>query len=101
MLTLPNIAAYCGYFVGIITFLAILIRPVRNWLFGMKDIWEAERCILRADMLRTYYRHKDENKIRQYEKENFLLEYKAYKRLHGNSFIDDIAVEVRKWEVVT
>ena len=39
--------------------------------------------------------------IRQYEYENFLYEYKAYKALHGNSFIERIAREVAEWEIVT
>lgn len=98
---LSAIAAYCGYFTGIIAFLAVLIKPVREWLFGIKDLREAERCMLRADMLRTYYRHSDEKIIRQYEKENFLLEYKAYKRLKGNSFIDDVEKTIREWDVIT
>ena len=98
---ISEIASYCGYFTGILAFLTILVKPIRDWLFGIKDLREAEKCMLRSDMLRTYYRHKDDDKIRQYEKENFLLEYKAYKRLKGNSFIDDIAAEVRKWEVIT
>jgi len=98
---ISEIASYCGYFTGILAFLTILVKPIRDWLFGIKDLREAEKCMLRSDMLRTYYRHKDDEKIRQYEKENFLLEYKAYKRLKGNSFIDDIAAEVRRWEVIT
>lgn len=98
---ISEIASYCGYFTGILAFLTILVKPIRDWLFGIKDLREAEKCMLRSDMLRTYYRHKDDDKIRQYEKENFLLEYKAYKRLKGNSFIDDIAAEVRRWEVIT
>ena len=98
---ISEIASYCGYFTGILVFLTILVKPIRDWLFGIKDLREAEKCMLRSDMLRTYYRHKDDDKIRQYEKENFLLEYKAYKRLKGNSFIDDIAAEVRRWEVIT
>ena len=98
---LSVIAQYAGYISGIITFIAILVKPVREWLFGIRDLREAERCMLRADMLRTYYRHREEDRIRQYEKENFLLEYKAYKALKGNSFIDDIAKDVRSWEVIT
>lgn len=98
---LSKIAQYAGYFTGIITFLAILVKPVREWLFGIRDLREAEKCMLRSDMLRTYYRHREEDKIRQYEKENFLLEYKAYKAVGGNSFIDDVQKEVRSWDVVT
>ena len=70
-------------------------------LFGTKELREAQRCMLRSDMLHTYYKHREEDKIRQYEKENFLLEYKAYKRLKGNSFIDDIEKEIRSWDVIT
>lgn len=60
---------------------------------------EGIRCQLRTEMLRTYYRHKDDRKIRQYEKENFEHNYNAYIALHGNSFIQDIHNEVKKWEV--
>lgn len=59
------------------------------------------RCQLRTEMLRTYYRHKDDKKIRQYEKENFEHNFNAYKALGGNSFIDDVHAEVKSWEVVS
>ena len=52
-------------------------------------------------MLAAYYKHREEKTIRQYEYENFLYEYKAYKALHGNSFIERIAREVAEWEIVT
>ena len=64
-----------------------------------ESVSEGQRCQLRSEMLRTYYKHKDDNKIRQYELENFLLLYKAYKSLKGNSFIDKIYKEVIEWEV--
>ena len=59
------------------------------------------RCQLRSDMLHIYYENKDSKKIRQYELENFIYLYKAYKALKGNSFIDKIYNEVIKWEVIT
>lgn len=65
-----------------------------NLVNGMK-------CQLRSDMLHIYYQYKDEGKIRQYELENFVFLYKAYKALHGNSFIDKIYKEVMSWEVIT
>jgi hypothetical protein len=59
------------------------------------------KCQLRSEMLRIYYQHKDEKKIRQYELENFIYLYKAYKALHGNSFIDKIYKEVmNEWETI-
>lgn len=62
---------------------------------------EGLRCQLRTDMLQVYYHHKDTKRIRQYEKENFEHNFRAYTALGGNSFIGDIHEEVRTWEVVT
>lgn len=59
------------------------------------------KCLLRSEMLRTYYHNKDSESIRQYELENFVYLYKAYKALRGNSFIDKIHKEVMSWEVIT
>lgn len=64
-------------------------------------IREAQKCHLRADMLRTYYHNKDRKKIRQYEKQNFVYSYEAYKALKGNSFIDDVHDDVMSWEMET
>lgn len=59
------------------------------------------KCLLRTEMMRTYYHNKANGKIRQYELENFIALYKAYKALRGNSFIDKIYKEVMAWEVIT
>lgn len=96
-----QIVMICSGICSISAALVLLIKPLRERVLGIKDIREGQKCQLRADMLRTYYRHHDEDRIRQYEKENFLYEYKAYKALGGNSFIDDICKEVRTWEVET
>lgn len=86
---------------SILALLLLLVKPVRERILGTKQVREGLRCMLRSDMLRVYYKHKDEDRIRQHEKEAFILEYSAYKALGGNSFIDDVCDEVRKWEVVT
>ena len=95
------VARYAGYFTGIIAAVAIFVKPFREWLFGIKAQREAMKCLLRADMLRTYYKCKYEGNIRQYDAENFELEYKAYKAYKGNSFIDGIHDVKQKWEVIT
>ena len=56
----------------------------------IKQLKDGIKCLLRADMMKTYYQHHDKDEIREYEKQNFVLEYAAYKSLGGNSFIDDI-----------
>lgn len=98
---LDEVAKVLSHIMSVLAFIALIVKPVRDRLFGMRDVREANKCQLRSDMLRTYYRHREEDKIRQYEKENFLYSYAAYKALGGNSFIDDIEKEVRKWDVIT
>lgn len=73
------------------------------WRLGAKlnAVVEGIRCQLRTEMLRTYYRHKDDKRIRQYEMENMEHNYHAYKALGGNSFIDEIHGEVTSWEIVS
>ena len=81
--------------------LIVIIRPLREKLLGIKKIEEGQKCLLRAEMLSVYYRHRDTKIIRQYEYENFLYMYSAYKALGGNSFIDKIKSEIDTWEVIT
>jgi len=59
------------------------------------------KCQHRTEMLRIYYHNKNKKEIRQYEYENFLMLYKSYKALKGNSFIDKIYKEIQTWDVVS
>ena len=59
------------------------------------------KCLLRAGMLHTYYKCRESGEIRQYEMENFKMEYAAYKALRGNSFIEDIHDTVCTWTVIS
>lgn len=78
-----------GVLLGVVTWVSKKLRYTAN---GVK-------CQLRNDMLHIYYRHKDTEKIRQYEYENFVMLYEAYKALGGNSFIDKIYKEVQGFGV--
>ena len=85
--------------VSAITVLVTVVVGIRKMIKWCKNITEGERCHLRSDMLHTYYRHKNEKRIRQYERENFDKLFKAYKALGGNSFIDDVYKEVKTWSI--
>ena len=92
----------CSLITSLAAAIAILARPIREKLFGTKSIEDGQRCMLRAEMLAIYYEGKDnEDKIRQYKFENFVLMYAAYKALGGNSFIDKVKTDVEKMEVIT
>lgn len=85
--------------VEIVSGAGVILGVVSAFLVWIKRLVEGQKCQLRSEMLNTYYKHKDSGKIRQYEFENFLLLYNAYKSLKGNSFIDKIHDEVIEWEV--
>lgn len=85
-------------FIGEIGVLAGFIVPI---LKKIGKVTNAQKCQLRSDMLSIYYHNHEAKKIRQYELENFVALYEAYKALGGNSFIDKIYEEVMGWEVIT
>lgn len=85
-------------FVADLTVIVGAMIPVVVWV---KKIVEGQRCQLRKDMLQIYYHNLERRTIRQYEYENFVALYNAYKALKGNSFIDKIYAEVKTWKVVT
>ena len=86
--------------VTLITEIGILLGVITPVIVMVLKIMNGQKCQLRSDMLQIYYRNKDSKQIHQYEKENFVLLYDAYKALKGNSFIDSIYKEVIKWETV-
>lgn len=84
--------------IGEIGVLLGVIIPVIVWV---KRIANGQKCQLRNDMLQIYYHNREREKIRQYEYENFVMLYEAYKALNGNSFIDKIYNDVKTWEIIT
>ena len=79
---------------------ALLIRPVREWIMGTEALREGQRCLLRAEIVRIYYRHNDDRQLKEYEFKNMQQCYEAYKALKGNSFIDHIYNEMVEWEII-
>lgn len=81
--------------------LIFVIKPLRARFFRDKEQREGTKCLLRDRMCSIYYSNRDGGEIRQYEYENFLACYKAYKAMNGNSFIDHIKEEVDTFKVVS
>lgn len=98
---LKTVTQIAGSVTGIVAALVLLIKPLREWALGTKAIRDGQKCLLRHNMLHTYYKHHEDKTIRQYEFEDFDYQYKAYKALKGNSFIDKIYEEVKSWEVIS
>lgn len=78
-----------------------LIAALVPVVVSVGKVSTGQKCLLRSDMLTIYYKNREKHTIRQYEYENFILLYEAYKALRGNSFIDRIKQEVDEWDIVT
>lgn len=95
---------YVSYLTTVVTLIGeigVLIGVIVPVIVTIKKIASGTKCQLRSEMLRIYYHNREDKKIRQYEYENFVFLYEAYKALKGNSFIDKIYEEVKEWEVIT
>lgn len=79
----------------------VLISAITPVVVTVGKISNGTKCQLRSEILRIYYHNRESGKIRQYEYENFVYLYEAYKALKGNSFIDKIYKEVQCWEIIT
>lgn len=95
-----QIVQWAKDFCSIATCAALLIRPVREWLMGTRALREGQRCLLRSEIVRLYYRHHEDQQLREYEFKNMKQCYEAYKALGGNSFIDRIEEEMRSWDII-
>lgn len=78
-----------------------LIGTISPIIVKQRKLSDGIKCQLRTEMLRIYYHNRESKTIRQYENENFVFLYDAYKSLKGNSFIDKIYKEVQEWEVIS
>lgn len=81
--------------------IGVLMSVVVPVIVSVRKIASGTRCQLRSEMLRIYYHNREKRTIRQYEYENFVMLYEAYKALKGNSFIDRIYAEVQEWDIVS
>lgn len=89
--TIATLIAEVGVLVGVIVPVIVSVAKISN----------GTKCQLRSEMLRIYYHTAEKGQIRQYEYENFVMLYEAYKALKGNSFIDKIYKEIQALDIVT
>ena len=95
-----TLAAFLKDTYYILLLVILLVKPVREWLFGIAQVKEGQRCLLRSEIVRIYYRHHDDRQLREYEFKNMEQCYRAYRALGGNSFVERIYEEMREWDIV-
>ena len=60
----------------------------------------AIKCSLRNDILEIWDKCRTEKKITKYQLQALELSYAEYKKLKGNSFVDDIHERVKSFEII-
>ena len=70
-------------------------------LYGfVVNINKSTKCTLRNDILDIYDRCKEKGKITHYQLQSLMYSYDRYKKLHGNSFVEEIVERVQNFELV-
>ena len=66
----------------------------------VKSIHRGTKCSLRNDILNIYDRCKDKKQITYYQLESIKSSFEEYKKLKGNSFVEDIVERVEDFELI-
>ena len=81
----------------IITF---FVAEIGALIVFVKSIQNGTRCSLRNDILDIYDRCKDSKQITLYQLESIKFSYELYKKLKGNSFVEEIVKRVEQFEII-
>ena len=74
--------------------LGYLTAKVKEYRKKDKTQEEALKCLLRSAITSKYYVYTEIGEIPQYEKENLVYMFEQYKNMGGNSYINQIMVEI-------
>lgn len=66
----------------------------------VQSIRKGIKCCLRNDILAIFDRCKDKQEITHYELQSIEFSYDVYKKLKGNSFVEDIVKQVEKFHII-
>mgnify|MGYP003300146538 FL=1 len=66
----------------------------------IKNINKSTKCTLRNDILDIYDRCKERGEITHYQLQSIMYSYDRYKKLKGNSFVDEIVDRIQNFELI-
>ena len=78
---------------GVLGYFTAKIRSYKE-----KDLAQEEalKCLLRSSITKIYYKYIKQGSIPQYEKENVTYLHAQYKKMNGNSYVDELYPEIMK-----
>ncbi len=80
--------------------ITFFVGEIAALLIFAKYVVEAVKCLLRNDILNIYDKCKDKKEITMYQLQSVNLSYAIYKKLKGNSFIDEIMGEIKEFKII-
>lgn len=91
---LKAVLTVVGFLVtGVLGYLSASIKNYKN-----KDSTQEEslKCLLRSNITSKYYVYSELGEIPFYEKENIDYMFEQYKKMGGNSYVEQIVKEINK-----
>lgn len=82
------------------TQIIFIITIICGFIKIIKTQREATKCSLRNDILSIYEECNNKKEITLYQLQAIELSYTLYKKLKGNSFVDDIVKQVRNYKII-
>lgn len=80
------------------TQILFIITIISGFIKVLLSNREATKCSLRNDILQIYSECKDKKEITLYQLQAIEMSYTLYKKLKGNSFVDDILKEIKDYK---
>lgn len=79
--------------------ITFFIGEIGTLFVFVKSIHRGTKCSLRNDILSIYDRCKPAKEITRYQLQSVHFTYTEYKKLGGNSFVDEIMEEIKEFEI--
>lgn len=96
-ITMNVILTVTGFIItGLLGYFSAKLKNYKNRDINQE---EALKCILRSNITSKYYVYSELGEIPYYEKENINYMHEQYKKMDGNSYVDEIVVEINKLPV--
>lgn len=76
--------------------LGYLTAKIKSYKKRDKTQEEALKCLLRSNITSKYYVYSEVGEIPSYEKQNINYMYEQYKNMGGNSYVEELVVEINK-----
>lgn len=81
-------------------FISAFLGELGILLVFIINVFKSIQCTLRNDILDIYDRCKDSKKITHYQLQSIMYSYDRYKKLKGNSFVEEIIDKIQDFELI-